>query len=80
MKIFQYLGLTLLILFITLSSVLATPRFDNTSPTKNLIEQGKIYYDAGRFTEAINLLKRAASIYQAGGDKLNQAMSLSNIS
>lgn len=80
MKILKYLGLILLIsLYITLSSILSTPAFNNTSPTE-LIEQGKIYYDTGRFTEAVNLLKRAASIYQADGDKLNQAMSLSNIS
>ncbi len=81
MKRLKHLILILLIsLFLTvLSPVLATPQFVN-SETENLIEQGKIYYDTGRFSEAISLLKQAALKYQADGDKLNQAMSLSNIS
>ncbi|MGB3639543.1 MAG: CHAT domain-containing protein [Rivularia sp. (in: cyanobacteria)] len=81
MKRFKHLCLILLIslFLITLSPVLATPKFIN-SETENLIEQGKIYYDTGRFSEAVNLLKQAASIYQADGNKLNQAMILSNIS
>jgi CHAT domain-containing protein len=82
MKRFKHLSLILLIsLFLTiLSPVLATPLSANSSQGQELIEQGKIYYDTGRFTEAVNLLKQAASKYQADGDKLNQAMSLSNIS
>ena len=75
----------ILISFITLfliilSPVLTTPVFSNPPQTENLIEQGKILYETGRFTEAISLLKQAASRYQAEGDKLNQAMTLSNIS
>ncbi len=81
MKRLKNLSLILLIsLFLTvISPVLATPQFVN-SETENIIEQGKIYYDTGRFSEAIGLLKQAALKYQADGDKLNQAMSLSNIS
>ncbi len=81
MKRFKHLILILFIsLFLTvLSPVLATPQFVNPK-TENLIEQGKIYYDTGRFSEAINLLKQAALKYQADGDKLNQAMTLSNMS
>ena len=82
MKRFKHLILILLIsLFLTvLSPVLATSQFVSSSKIENLIEQGKIYYDTGRFSEAISLLKQAALKYQADGDKLNQAMSLSNIS
>ena len=82
MKRLKHLSLILLIsLFLTiLSPVLATPLFGNSSQGQKLIEQGKIYYDTGRFSEAVNLLKQAASEYQADGDKLNQAMTLSNIS
>lgn len=82
MKRFKHLCLILLIsLFLTiLSPVFATALSANSSQAQNLIEQGKLYYDTGRFSEAVNLLKQAASIYQADRDKLNQAMSLSNIS
>ncbi len=81
MKRFKSLGLIILIsLFFTiLSPVLATPDFVN-SQTQNLIEQGKTFYETGRFTEAVNVLKQAASKYQADGDSLNQAITLSNLS
>ena len=82
MKRFKRLILILLIsLFLTaLSPVLATSLSVNSSQGQNLVQQGKIYYDTERFSEAINLLKQADSIFQADGDKLNQAMTLSNIS
>ena len=82
MKRFKHLSLILLIsLFLTiLSPLFATPLSANSSQGQKLIEQSKIYYDTGRFSEAVNLLKQAASIYQADGNKLNQAMILSNIS
>ncbi len=82
MKRFKHLILILLIsLFLTvLSPVLATSQFVSSSKIEKLIEQGKIYYDTGRFSEAISLLKQVVLKYQADGDKLNQAMSLSNIS
>ncbi|MGB3652048.1 MAG: CHAT domain-containing protein [Rivularia sp. (in: cyanobacteria)] len=81
MKRFKNLGLIILIsLFFTiLSPVLATPHFVN-SQTQNLIEQGKRLYETGRFSEAVNVLKQVASKYEADGDSLNQAMTLSNLS
>ncbi len=82
MKKLKYLGLILLIsLFLTtLSPVLGKSQFVNPSQTQRLIESGKILYEAGRFSEAVNLLKQAALKYQADADQLNQAMTLSNIS
>ena len=82
MKRFKSLGLIILIsLFLTLlSPVLATPPNFVNSQTQNLIEQGKTLYETGRFTEAVNVLKQAASKYQADGDSLNHAMTLSNLS
>ena len=81
MKKLKYFSLILLItlFLITLPPFSLKPVLSNHEQ-HNLIEQGKTFYDSGRFTEAINLLKQAASKYQADGDKLNQAMSLSNIS
>lgn len=82
MKRFKHLVVIVLIsLFLTtLSPVLATPQFVKSNQTQDLIEQGKKLYETGRFTEAVNLLKQAAAKYQANGDKLNQATTLSNIS
>ncbi|MEO1377131.1 MAG: CHAT domain-containing protein [Cyanobacteria bacterium J06635_10] len=82
MKKIKYLIIILLIslFIITLSPVLATPIFVSYSQTQSLIEQGKRLYEIGRFTEAVNLLKQAVDKYQADGDQLNEAITLSNLS
>ncbi|MEL6459847.1 MAG: CHAT domain-containing protein [Cyanobacteria bacterium J06621_15] len=68
------------IFLITLSPFASTPVFSNAYQQQSLIEQGKNLYDKGRFSEAISILHQAALKYEANGDKLNQAMTLSNIS
>ena len=45
-----------------------------------LVQQGKALYEAGRFEEASQSWQQAASAFAAKGDKLNQAMALSNLS
>ncbi|MBE9213933.1 tetratricopeptide repeat protein [Plectonema cf. radiosum LEGE 06105] len=66
-KRLKHLILILLISLILtgLPPVLATPPFINSLPTQNLIEQGKKFYEIGRFDKAIELLKQAVSKYQA---------------
>jgi CHAT domain-containing protein len=49
-----------------------------TTSTKT-VEQGKILYDSGRYAEAVQVLRQAASSYQKQGDKLSQAATLSNL-
>lgn len=46
---------------------------------QQLVEQGKKFYDAEQFTQAIALLQQAVNSFKASGDKLNQAMALSNL-
>ncbi|MEM1253458.1 MAG: CHAT domain-containing protein [Cyanobacteria bacterium P01_H01_bin.21] len=43
----------------------------------SLLEQGRRYYQSGQFSEAINRWQQAAEIYQAQGNRPNQALSLS---
>lgn len=50
-----------------------------SSAPKQLV-QGREYYEAGQFTEAARVWKQAAEAFAAKGDKLNQAMVLSNLS
>ncbi len=50
------------------------------SQTESLLERGKTLYDAGQFTEAVKVLQQAASAFKASGDKLREAMTLSNLS
>jgi CHAT domain-containing protein len=48
--------------------------------TENLLQQGKTLYDAGQFAEAVKVLQQAAAAFKATGDRLRQAMTLSNLS
>ncbi|MEH2422187.1 MAG: CHAT domain-containing protein [Nostoc sp.] len=48
--------------------------------TQSLVEQGKTFYEAGQFAEALKVLEQAAIDFRNSGDKLNQAMVLSNLS
>lgn len=44
-----------------------------------LVQQGKERYQSSQFTEAVNLWQQAAAAFANQGDKLNQAMVLSNL-
>jgi CHAT domain-containing protein/tetratricopeptide (TPR) repeat protein len=46
----------------------------------NLIQQGKTFYEAGRYAEAVNMLEQAATAFKSSGDDLKLAMTLSNLS
>lgn len=48
------------------------------NPT-TLVQQGKALYDAGKFSEAALVLQQAADAFKAQGNKLRQAMTLSNL-
>ncbi len=52
----------------------------SSSQTESLVEQGKTLYDAGQFAEAVKVLQQAAAAFRASGDKLREAMTLSNLS
>ncbi|AFY58025.1 hypothetical protein Riv7116_5657 [Rivularia sp. PCC 7116] len=82
MKKFKSIVLILLVSlsFTILSPILTRPVFSNPPQIEHLVGRGKKLYELERFQEAIDLLKQAASRYRVNGDKLNQAMALSNIS
>jgi CHAT domain-containing protein len=46
----------------------------------NLIEQGKTFYEQGKYSQAVTVLKQALIILQKQGNVLEQAMTLSNLS
>jgi CHAT domain-containing protein len=51
-----------------------------TNPSADLLQAGKTLYDAGRYAEAVNTLQQALQGYRSQGDKLRQAVVLSNLS
>jgi CHAT domain-containing protein len=50
------------------------------SPTSSTLQQGRILYESGRFSEALPLWQQAVQDYAAQGDRANQALSLSYLS
>ncbi|MBW4604159.1 MAG: CHAT domain-containing protein [Calothrix sp. FI2-JRJ7] len=47
---------------------------------KSQTDQGKLLYDAGRYSEAVQVLQQAVQEYQKKGDALKQAATLANLS
>lgn len=50
-----------------------------TGPSLQLIQKARTLYDAGNFAEVVAVLQQAAAAFEAEGDRLNQAMALSNL-
>ena len=50
------------------------------SDAQNLVEQGKKFYEAERFNDAIAIWQQAVTAFKANGNQLLQAMTLGNLS
>jgi CHAT domain-containing protein len=81
------LFLLILLFFLSLSIPLvaqqvwaSTPIVQTQQNPLQLVEQGKKLYTAGQFEEAALVWQQTAEAFAAQGDKLNQAMALSNLS
>ena len=59
----------------------SSPTPDTRHPTPDtIVEQGKSLYNTGQFSKSIQALQQAASTFEATGERLRQAMTLSNLS
>ncbi|MEH1901358.1 MAG: CHAT domain-containing protein [Nostoc sp.] len=56
-----------------------TPVFSSSQPTNGL-QQGRNFYQSGRFAEAVTIWQTAVQQYHTQGDRLNEALSLSYLS
>jgi CHAT domain-containing protein len=70
---------------VALSPIIAQARVSPTqtryqATDSNLLQQAQTRYQAGDFTQAVQLWQELVSQYQRQGDNLNQAMALSNLS
>ncbi len=61
------------------SPPITTPTISASQPI-NWLEQGRNFYQSGRFAEAITAWQTAAKQYQKQGDRLNEALSSSYLS
>ncbi|MEQ9237692.1 CHAT domain-containing protein [Coleofasciculus sp. E2-BRE-01] len=50
------------------------------SSPEEWVKQGRTFYEAGQYTDAVELLEKAAQAYQRQGDTIKQATVLSNLS
>ena len=66
-------------LLVTQVSV-STPIVQTQQNTLQLVELGRKLYQARQFEEAVTVWQRLVDAFAVGGDKLNQAMALSNLS
>lgn len=57
-----------------------SPAPDTPRTASNLLGEGRSLYQAGRFAEAVAAWQAAAQAYDRGGDRPNQALSLSYLS
>jgi CHAT domain-containing protein len=87
-RIISRSSLTLLLLLFLLSTLLppaftqivvSTPSPDLVN-AEHLVEQGRALYEAEQYTQAVKILQQAITNYAVGGDTVNQAMTLSNLS
>jgi CHAT domain-containing protein len=63
------------------AQVPTTPSLVQTLPDAlELDKQGRDFYDTGQFNEAVRVWQQAATTFETQGDKLRQAMTLSNLS
>ncbi|MBW4667978.1 MAG: CHAT domain-containing protein [Cyanomargarita calcarea GSE-NOS-MK-12-04C] len=61
--------------------VLLFPVRANVPGTKpDLVQQGRVLYQSGKFPEAVKLLQQAVDSFRTNGDSLREAMTWSNIS
>lgn len=58
---------------------LSTPIIQTQQNTVQLVQQGQKHYQAREFEEAAAVWQQVANIFAERGDKLNQAMALSNL-
>ncbi|MDZ7968294.1 MAG: CHAT domain-containing protein [Nostoc sp. DedSLP03] len=50
-----------------------------TAQTQDLLQQGKVLYEAGQFAEAVKVLQQAVKSFGSQGNELQQAVALSNL-
>ncbi len=51
-----------------------------TTDPASLLEQGKVLYNAGNFTKAVEVLQQAVQVYKQQGESIKLAATLSNLS
>ena len=76
-----HLPLFLIVLFIAWG-IISSPVFSQGQPANGevLIEQGRKLYENGELSTAVMILQQAASSLRTKGDKLGEAIALSNLS
>ncbi|MBO3462215.1 CHAT domain-containing protein [Aetokthonos hydrillicola Thurmond2011] len=64
----------------TAQIVMENSRYKALPNMEDLVAQGRTFYEAERFHDAVKILQQALVTFTASGDKLRQAITLSNLS
>ncbi|MGL5926401.1 CHAT domain-containing protein [Chroococcidiopsis sp.] len=86
--IYSLLALVALLCTTQLPAIAKIPAPSATIPSQSIpiaqtgdrLQQGKTFYDAGKYAEAVNVLQQGLQDYRAKNDTLKQALALSNLS
>ena len=86
--VYGLLALIALLLTTQVPAIAKIPTPSATIPSQSVpiaqtgdrLQQGKTFYDAGKYAEAVNVLQQALQDYRTKNDTLKQALALSNLS
>ncbi|MCA1992659.1 MAG: tetratricopeptide repeat protein, partial [Coleofasciculus sp. S288] len=68
------------LVYVPVTNAIAPPVTNQVSANpQTLLRQGKAFYDAGQFAEAVTVLQQAADAFKAQGNQLQQAIALTNL-
>lgn len=68
------------LVYVPVTSAIAPPGTNQVSANpQTLLQQGKAFYDAGQFAEAVTVLQQAANAFKVQGKQLQQAIALTNL-
>jgi CHAT domain-containing protein len=70
----------LAVLFLVMAILPSTAQIPTSHNAENLVEQGRVLYEGDRYNDAVKILQQANAAFAESGDKLGQAMTLSNLS
>lgn len=70
----------LTVLFLVAAILPSTAQIKTSLNAENLVEQGRVLYEGDRYNDAVKILQQANAAFAGSGDKLGQAMTLSNLS
>ncbi|GAA6616170.1 CHAT domain-containing protein [Scytonema sp. NUACC26] len=81
-RFLRFAGMYVVLFTVSFSLTLIPSTFATTkiATPPQLLDRGEALYQAGRFSEAVTVLQQAVRLYEQKGDRMTQAVALTNLS